>query len=172
MNHSFRKTDFDFLLEAANLVIAARRSLSFAYPYRFYLIGENKQRYFDFIQGDLESSLEELTKLSEQNWTPFIEEDPIDFGTFIQGPKFMKYKKDLTNLQEATTKRLNGLMADIEAGLPDIKKEKETTTREIMFKSIAKDYYNENDWKCKTCLTENEAGDKKCYVCGARLALP
>ena len=49
MNPGFKKMDFDFLLDVSNLVIAARRALSFTYPYRFYLVGENKQRYFDFI---------------------------------------------------------------------------------------------------------------------------
>jgi hypothetical protein len=31
--------DFEFLLEIAGLVIAARRSLCFTYPIRFYLKG-------------------------------------------------------------------------------------------------------------------------------------
>ena len=53
-NNQVKPSDFDFLIDIAGLVIAARRSLSYTYPWRYYLMGENKQRYFDFIQGDLE----------------------------------------------------------------------------------------------------------------------
>ena len=35
-------SDFDFLLDIAGLVIAARRALSFSYPVRYYLEGETK----------------------------------------------------------------------------------------------------------------------------------
>ena len=48
-NNQVKPSDFDFLIDIAGLVIAARRSLSYTYPWRYYLMGENKQRYFDFI---------------------------------------------------------------------------------------------------------------------------
>jgi hypothetical protein len=32
-----------------------------------------KKAYFDFIQGDLEYSLEQLVKLYEKDWTNYIE---------------------------------------------------------------------------------------------------
>jgi succinate dehydrogenase/fumarate reductase flavoprotein subunit len=35
--------DFRFLIEMANLVVAARRTISFTYAIRFYLVGRNKQ---------------------------------------------------------------------------------------------------------------------------------
>ena len=41
--------DFRFLLEMANLCIAARRTISMTYGIRFYLKGESKKRFFDFL---------------------------------------------------------------------------------------------------------------------------
>ena len=48
INPGLHEMDFDFLVDISGLVLAARRSLSYTYPYRYYLFGENKQRYFDF----------------------------------------------------------------------------------------------------------------------------
>jgi hypothetical protein len=36
-----------------------------------------KKAYFDFIQGDLEWSLEKLVKLHEQDWRNYIEPEII-----------------------------------------------------------------------------------------------
>ena len=67
--------DFQFLIEIAELVVAARRSLSFTYAIRFFLKGPNKQAFFDFIQGDLENSLEALNKKNEENWLDYVDYD-------------------------------------------------------------------------------------------------
>lgn len=57
----------------ANLVIAARRTISFTYAIRFYLKGKNKQSFFDFLQRDLENDLEKLTKRSEEDWLDYTD---------------------------------------------------------------------------------------------------
>ena len=72
-----KQSDFDFLLEIARLVIAARRALSFTYPYRYYLTGETKQRYFDFIQAELIQSLEILNGKNEEDWNALMDKDMI-----------------------------------------------------------------------------------------------
>jgi len=41
-NNDLNEMDFDFLIDIAGLVLAARRSLSYTYPFRYYLNGENK----------------------------------------------------------------------------------------------------------------------------------
>ena len=58
--------DFKFLIEIARLVVDARRSLTYTYPIRYYLRGKAKQDFFDFIQGELEMSLEALNKRNEE----------------------------------------------------------------------------------------------------------
>jgi hypothetical protein len=42
---------------------------------RFYLEGKNKQQFFDFIQGELEGSLEKLNKRNEEDWQLYLEID-------------------------------------------------------------------------------------------------
>ena len=91
-NSSIKPSDFDFLIDIAGLVIAARRSLSYTYPWRYYLIGENKQRYFDFIQGDLEQSLEKLNEKNEENWLEYLDQDQVT-GKPRLGERFFAYKQ-------------------------------------------------------------------------------
>ena len=65
MNNLYGPKDYQFLIDVCGLIVAARRSLSYTYAIRFYLKGPQKQAFFDFIQGDMESSLEALNKKME-----------------------------------------------------------------------------------------------------------
>lgn len=49
LNNKYGPRDFVFLEEIAELVIRARRALTYTYPMRFYLDGGAKQVFFDFI---------------------------------------------------------------------------------------------------------------------------
>ena len=49
VNPTFSPMDFQFLEDIANLIIVVRRCLSYTYAIRFYLLGPNKQAFFDFI---------------------------------------------------------------------------------------------------------------------------
>ena len=42
-------SDFLFLIDIAELVIAARRALSYTYALRYYLKGAKKQSFCDFM---------------------------------------------------------------------------------------------------------------------------
>lgn len=67
--------DFQFLLDVAELVYAARRAIAYTYVERFYLRGTAKKGFFDFIQQDLERSLEWLNKHNEEDWLEYCEKD-------------------------------------------------------------------------------------------------
>ena len=78
------------MIEIAELVVAARRSLSFTYPIRFYLKGKNRQAFFDFIVADLERSLEMLNKKNEEEWVEYLETNGM--GVIQLTDKFFAYK--------------------------------------------------------------------------------
>lgn len=71
-------------------MVAARRSLSFTYPIRFYLKGKNRQAFFDFIVADLERSLEMLNKKNEEEWVKYLETN--EMGMLQLTDKFFAYK--------------------------------------------------------------------------------
>ena len=68
------RIDFEFLIDIAGLVIAARQVLSYIYPIRYYLkAGEAKQKFFDFTRGDLEMALERLNEKNEEDFKEYLE---------------------------------------------------------------------------------------------------
>lgn len=75
LTNKYGPQDFKFLEDIAELVIRARRALTYTYAMRYYLEGRNKQSFFDFIQGDLESSLEKLNKRNEEDWQTYLDVD-------------------------------------------------------------------------------------------------
>ena len=75
MNPHFHVQDFKFLEDIAELVIRARRCVTYTYAFRFYLKGSTRQQFFDFLQGMLEASLEHLDKKNEEDWQKHIEVD-------------------------------------------------------------------------------------------------
>ena len=168
-NSGLNEIDFAFLLDIASLVIAARRALSFTYPFRYDLKGENKQRYFDFVQQDLEQSLEKLNEKNEEDWTRHMDVDAVRKRP-IMGTRFFKYKQDIITLQDAATRHLNALMADIEAGLPQVKAEQVTKTTDVKFASIVKQ--SNANWTCTICKENNRDFDATCRTCGSKRILP
>lgn len=64
--------DLAFLIEVGELSVAARKFVALTYVYRFYLRGKNRQYFFDFMQKDLEKSLEVLTAKSELEWLNYL----------------------------------------------------------------------------------------------------
>ena len=67
--------EFKFLEEIAELVTRARRAITYTYAVRYFLESKNKQMFFDFIQADLESSLEKLNKRNEEDWQLYLDVD-------------------------------------------------------------------------------------------------
>ncbi len=110
---------YDFLIEIAQLVIKARRTLAYTYPIRYYLTGSNKQAFFDFMQADLEYYLELLTKNSEKNWREFTECDVN--GRLTLGDKFEKFKSEITNLKVVLEKAFDTISTEIANGMPGVK---------------------------------------------------
>ena len=99
LNHKYGPNDFKFLEEIAELVVRARRALTYTYAMRFYLESKSKQVFFDFIQGDLEGSLEKLNKKNEEEWQHHLDVD--SYGSIHLGDRFFKYKQDVNTLKEA-----------------------------------------------------------------------
>jgi hypothetical protein len=67
--------DLEFLEETAELVIRTRRAICYTYAQRFFLEGKNKMAFFDFLQGELEMSLERLNKRNEEDWQTYVDTD-------------------------------------------------------------------------------------------------
>lgn len=106
MNPAFNPIDFNFLEEVADLVIKARRCVTYTYAIRFYLKGTLRQQFFDMIQNMLEMSLEALNKRNEERWErEYLEIDSLQQMSL--GPKFYEYKRDVISLKDSVEKHFS-----------------------------------------------------------------
>lgn len=159
MNQSYGPKDYQFLIDIAGLVVGARRSLSYTYAIRFFLKGEQKQAFFDFIQGDLERSLEALNKRMEENWLDYVEYDIK--GKLILGLKFNRYKETVTTSREVVERHFNTVMGEIMNGLPSIANVDEDDDQDYTFDADTKG----SDWTCRTCQVKNNMHVAICQTC-------
>ena len=67
-NPHTKEHDYKFLIDIAELLISARRAISYCFPIRYYMKGPNHQDFFDGQRGNLERYLELLNKKNEVNW--------------------------------------------------------------------------------------------------------
>lgn len=135
--------DYQFMIDIAVLVLAARRVISNTYAIRFYLKGEQRQAFFDFMQGDLERSLEKLSGITEKNW---IDNLDIDYqNQFHQGEKFFKFKEVVNTMKDVLENHFNTVCTSIQNGLPEVAN---STEDDVDYKF---DGTNGGKWACVTC---------------------
>jgi len=126
--------------------IGARRALTYTYAMRFYLQGNNKQRFFDFLQGDLERSLEMLNKKNEEDWQLYLDTDT--FGMLHLGEKFFRYKQEVNNMRDTVERHFSKTINQIEAGLPEVADEESKAGDVLSLDDV-------ETWTCPTCTTIN-----------------
>lgn len=151
----YSPNSYQFLIEIAELVVAARRSLSMTYPIRFYLKGKNKQQFFDFIQADLEKSLEMLVKKNEEDWLTYLETNGM--GMMQLTDKFFAYKQNIVTLRETLNRHFNTCMTSIQQGLPEVQDEIEDDEEHNFDGSLV------GNWTCRICQLRNK--EPFCHYC-------
>ena len=159
VNPDYSMGDYQFLLDISKLIITVRRGLTYTYPIRFYLKGPNKQSFFDFIQGELEASLEKLNKRMEENWLEKL--DYNEMGKLIIGRKFNDYKAQVVDLRVIVQNHFNQMMKDIMSGLPHIKEDDDAEDDDYTF-----DGSNSGTiWTCRVCQVKNDMKNVNCTTC-------
>jgi hypothetical protein len=137
--------EFQFLEEIAELVIRARRAITYTYPLRFYMAVTTKTAFFDFLQGDLEMSLEKLNKKNEEDWQVYLEVDA--FQELLLGERFYKFKTEINGLKHALETHFSRIIATLEAGLPGVE--------EVEGVAELDTFSGAQNWTCPTCTIIN-----------------
>lgn len=70
--NKYTKQDFSFIEEIMVVVVRARRAVANSYPYRFFMRGKNKKKFFDGLQEYLELNVEKLSGTILVDLTSFI----------------------------------------------------------------------------------------------------
>uniref|UniRef100_A0A7S0IAP7 RBR-type E3 ubiquitin transferase n=1 Tax=Micromonas pusilla TaxID=38833 RepID=A0A7S0IAP7_MICPS len=104
-----------FVLEAMEQIAECRRVLKWTYGYGYYWMEEDglRKKFFEFIQGDAESTLELLTEAVEKDLEEFFTEEKslADFADF---------RGRLTGLTTTVKKYFTTMVTELEEGLPGV----------------------------------------------------
>jgi len=147
--------DFAFIQDIVGLILKARRSLANTYPIRFFMSGPAKKRFFDFMQGELEISLERLSKMIVKDITDHIEmgEDK----TIFMRESFSKFKHSAGEIKHTVEDHFKRILAQIKADFPDISEDPsidDSSDEEV------KPGTNKNmTWSCYICTNTNNPED-------------
>ena len=155
LNNKYGPREFQFLEEIAELVIRARRALTYTYPLRFYMAVTSKTAFFDFLQGELEGSLEKLNKKNEEDWQVYLEVDGFD--ELFLGERFTKFKTDINNLKSTLETHFSRIISVLEADLPGIE--------EIEGVMELDTFSGAQNWTCPTCTVINPMSASQCPTC-------
>lgn len=119
----FPEGDLTFILGAWKQVVECRRILKYSYAYGFYKFEpkedqdntslENQKVFFEFLQGDAESSLETLHSMVEQKLKELVE-DPQMLANF------QTFRKNMIGLTDVTRDYFEKLVKQLETGFDNI----------------------------------------------------
>lgn len=152
--------DLDFIVDAVRLVIEARSVVAYSYPLGYFMTDPNKIQYYEFIQGELEHSLDALDEKTEVPIRDFI----VTINTTKTLSQDFYYKRsDVISLIDIVRGHLNESVKQMEAGFPEINLVR--TEAEILADQVKK---INKFWTCSYCLQLNPAETEKCNFCQYR----
>lgn len=153
--------DFDFILDICDLIITSRSNLCFSYPLGYFLTSPGKLRFFEFIQADLEHSLDKLDEFTDKSLDTFIVNE--DRGVILDR-EFFDFRSDALRLASVVKDHINKCLTEMEAGFPEVMStEEDGKSNELLLMIINEE--NLSHWICPSCTYANEKAIIKCQIC-------
>lgn len=163
--NKYTLADFSFLNDIIELVLKARRAVANTYSMRFFMKGKRKKSFFDFMQGELELSLESLSRLLIKDITEFIEMGPDKSISLKE--EFFKFKTDAAQIRSAVDTHFIKVLGSIKNDFPEVKEEEGKEELDSSDEDSGPVTSAKVEWTCYICTTNNKKNDDKCVVCGA-----
>lgn len=157
--------DFEFLNEIVELVCKARRALANTYAMRFFMRGRRKKIFFDFMQTDLELSLEALSRNLVKDITEYIEmgEDK----SISLKEEFFKFKTDACAVRNSVETHFVKVLAQIKNDFPDVKEEDGKAGQDSSDDDSGPTTKAAVQWTCYICTCKNDKNSENCSICSA-----
>jgi ariadne-1 len=160
---SANPSQFEVLEEAADLIIEARSAVCYSYPLGFFLNSFSKIQFYEFLQGELERSLEMLDKKTEIQERNFLLE--LD-GKVQLSEEYFIYKGELKTIINLVRNHFDKSLEQMEAGFPEIRETNlDTDIEEMIMMRITTQQVTH--WYCPACTFANERSVERCGVCNA-----
>lgn len=115
----------------------------------------SKTAFFDFMQGELEASLEKLNKKNEEDWQVYMEVD--GFQELFLGKRFFDFKTTINSLKNTLETHFSRIIGLLEAGLPGIE--------EVEGVKELDTFAGAQNWTCPTCTVLNPMASAQCATC-------
>mmetsp|Transcript_30989 Transcript_30989/g.30648 ORF Transcript_30989/g.30648 Transcript_30989/m.30648 type:complete len:334 (+) Transcript_30989:601-1602(+) len=153
--------DFTFIGEICDLIISSRSSLCYSYPLGFFLTSPSKLRFFEFVQAELENSLDKLDEFTDKNLDNYV--SVTESGCRLD-QEFFTYRSDALRLAGVVKEHINKCLTEMENGFPDVLgiDEYGRTEEELVF-SLEDESLSH--WICSSCTYANEKGKTVCDIC-------
>jgi rubrerythrin len=158
-------SDFLFLNEIIELVCKTRRVLANTYSMRFFMRGKRKKAFFDFIQADLELSLESLSQCLVKDITEYIEMG-ADKSISLK-EEFYKFKAKAGQTRNAVETHFTKILASIKNDFPEVKDEEGKEDEDSSDDEGGPSKDANVEWTCYICTTRNGATTNTCPACNA-----
>lgn len=163
--NKYTLADFTFLNETIELVCKTRRVLANTYSMRFFMLGKRKKAFFDFIQADLELSLEVLSGCLVKDITEYIEMG-ADKSISLK-EEFFKFKTDAGQIRSAVETHFTKVLASIKNDFPEVKDEEGKEDADSSDDEGGPSTDAKVEWTCYICTTRNQPNQDACPVCSA-----
>lgn len=150
---------FSFYLRALKFLYSAKNSLAYTYALGYYLISPSKVRFYEFIQGELESTIYKLDVLTDKNPESFIE---VNGQKGKIKPELNEFRERVIDLTTKVKKYFYRCMKQMENNFPDV--EEERILELYAWRSLNDDSIREF-WECKVCTLHNELDVVECTAC-------
>jgi hypothetical protein len=165
-NNKYTLSDFEFIGDIIELVCKARRALANTYSMRFFMCGRRKKAFFDFIQADLEMSLEKLSGCLIKDITEYIEMG-VDKSISLR-EEFFKFKTEAWEIRNAVETHFTKVLAQIKGDFPDVKEDpEENKNNEDLDSSDEESGPAKSakvEWTWYICTTKNSPRSDKCSI--------
>ncbi|KAK4380750.1 hypothetical protein RND71_002612 [Anisodus tanguticus] len=131
--HSLPETEFEFIIEAWKQIVECRRVLKWTYAYRFYLPKdqeEEKDCFFQYLQGEAEVCLERLHHCAEKELMDHLgSTNELDYTQQVSYNNFASFRSKLIGLTKVTGNYFDKLVIALENGLKDVNNSIEFTRK-------------------------------------------
>ena len=164
-SNKYTLEDFDFLNKIIELVCISRRVLANTYAMRFFMKGRRKKLFFDFMQSDLERSLEALSRCLIKDITEYIEMG-VDKSISLK-EEFFKFKCNSSDIIDAVEGHFGRVLKQIRNDFPDIKEEESKEDIDSSDDDGGPTTKAAVQWTCYICTTLNDKSADKCSICVA-----
>ena len=154
--------DLRFLGDAVDLLVECRNVTANSYAYGYFLTSPAKLQFFEFLQGDMEWSLERLDEVTDKEISSLIELEPV----VKLAESFYPWKEKVNGLVNSLGSYFEKITMEIHANFPDVR-ELGVSEDEIDAQLLAysKDQGLHSHWTCAMCTFSNVPTDTTCHIC-------